>query len=129
MVGSTRSLGERFGDQVHQHFARTVSLTIVGAILFDLMIKSQGGMFTDSELVEHCEAMIIEDLKIIEETRPIFNFDPMPEVLGELYQQFCGQIWPHLKNNRARLMTASLQRINYQFFEVSFARLEHYDGS
>lgn len=98
-------------------------------MLFDLLLKSEGRDFTAQELVEHCEAVIIEDLKLFEETRPIFNFDPMPAVLLHFYRIMREQVWPAIEGNALRKMTANIQRINYHTFEVNFSRLEHHDGS
>lgn len=130
LIAGTKSLSDEFGDfELASYFARSVSITIVGAVLFDLLLKSEGRDFTAQELVEHCEAVIIEDLKLFEETRPIFDFDPMPAVLLHFYRIMQEQVWPAIAENPTRKMTASLQRINYQTLEVNFARLEHYDGS
>jgi len=115
---------------VRDDFARTYSITIVGAVLFDLLLKSDGEQFTPEELVQHVETVIVEDLKLAVEKLPEYQFPPFPQMLFHLYEEiFVNQVWPQIMDNPTRKMTARLSRINYETLEITFSRLETGDGS
>lgn len=129
LVAGTTSLVTEFGEKVRDDFARTYSITIVGAVLFDLLLKSDGEQFTANELVQHVETVIVEDLKLTVEKLPEFQFPPFPEMMLHLYGIFLDQVWPSIVDNPTRKMTARLARINYETLEINFQRLESGDGS
>jgi hypothetical protein len=129
LIAGTTSLVSEFGQKVRDDFARTYSITIVGAVLFDLLLKTDGEQFTANELVQHVETVIIEDLKLAREKLPEFQYPPFPEILLHLYQIFLDQVWPSIADNPTRKMTARLARINYETLEINFQRLESGDGS
>ena len=97
LIASTRVLVEHFGESVRDQFARAYSITIIGAVLFDLMLKTQGEHFTPDELVQHVETVVVEDLKIAEESPRFFHLPPYPQILATLYDHvFLRQVWPQL---------------------------------
>lgn len=129
LIASTTSLFDTFGEQVRENFAKTYSITILATVLFDLLIKASGEDFTPEELTQHVETVIVEDLKLSSERIPEFSYPPYPAILHQLYRIMLEQVWPQLEDNRTRLMTARLSRVNYETLEIAFSRVETADGT
>lgn len=125
LVVGTNSLREKFGDQVHEFFSRTYSITMVGHVLFDLLLKSNGsGEFSPEELVQHVEKVVIDDLRIADEQNESFQTSPMKDIVAELYDCLLKQAWPYLKLHSLFLQSARVASINYHLMEINMTKLE-----
>lgn len=130
LIIGTTSLRSDFGDDVYDHFARTYSITVVGHVLFDLMLQSKGSLdLTPNEIVQHTEAVIIDDLKLATEENPYFQLSPMKEIVAAFYQLMVRQAWPHLVDHPIRQRSSHVARVNYESMEIFMSRVEKNDGS
>ncbi|WJJ55225.1 hypothetical protein [Xanthomonas phage RTH11] len=142
MIGSTTCLNDYPGLKAEEFFGRTYSLTIVGNILFELMMSSNGETFSGRELVQHVEAEILSTYKVatvynpktdchelVTEPNAYFQSEAGEALLTALYQAMLDQFWPLLATNLVARRSAMLRRINYHQMEISMNRLEYSDGS
>lgn len=129
MIAGTTSLVTDHGPDVPQHFAQTYSITVVGSLLLDLLIKSEGRHFEPFEVVQHVEAIIVDDMKLYEDQNPQFQSEPMMRIVYDLYEIMRQFVWPHLSTNSLYLQSARMSRINYTTMEITYTRVEQFDGS
>lgn len=129
LIAGTASLLADHGPDVPLHFYRTYSITVVGSILLDLVIRTQARQFDPNELVQHVEAVIVDDLKLYEDQNPEFQSDPMRNIVFDLYEILRLQVYPNLATSPLVLQSARMSRINYTTMEITFTAVERFDGS
>jgi len=127
-------------------FHRTYPILLVGNCLFDLMVTSSAAEFSGAELAQHVEESIHrmtecrqsqinvneEDGSVhvnnysprwADEQIPEFQRWPMQNILEVIYDQFCGTIWPLIKDDHHLRMTTSLVNIHCDRAEFNLYRL------
>ncbi len=110
-------------------FAQTYSITVVMTVLLELLLKTQAREFQPAEVVQHVEAVIIDDLLLAGEPRDAFQGSMMTDVVFSLYEHLRQSAWPLINAHPVSLMGATLQRVGYDSLEISIPVLELYDGS